>query len=445
MHALDRLTVDSRRRILYFVLLIFLIISSLALCGCGGGGGGGGNGGTFVDVNTLDGKTNIATDSNFRYTFSGSPNASSVTTTSYFIVPTPTTGAQAQVAKAAYDPTICNSDNAIGATVSAASVHADLEPSHALAGSTEYTVCLSSDITVGTQPFAGFMATFTTAGAGPQTERLRIINNCSYTIWIQQQNMASGTPDIVKLISGAHQDYEIPAEGLASTRLWPKSGCDTSGNNCTIGQSSDPCPSAGCAPPVDSKIESTWGCTLSDQTQCAIDPQGDRIGDTFWNASAVDGYTLPFNITQSGNTITDGSAPCENVTCASLSIDNCPTSENMSVGQGGTSFPEYASEDLKVMNGSGQTIGCYSPCKKFNYPTYGGLNLSETSDPPVIYCCPTPPISSEECRAGPVVNTGYVTGVHTMCSNTVYGYAYDDSLGLRHCSADTKVEMTFCP
>jgi hypothetical protein len=273
MHISEHLNCEAGRKGLYLALLIFLIIFSLALCGCGGGGGGGGNGGTYVDVNTLDGKTDIATNSNYRYTFNGSPSASTVTTTSYFIVPTPTAGAQAQVAKATYDPTICNSDNAIGATVSAASTHADLEPSHTLTGSTQYTICLSSDITVGTQAFSGFMATFTTAGGStPQTERLRIINNCSYTIWIQQQNMASGTPDIVKLVTGAHQDYEIPDEGLASTRLWPKSGCDTSGNNCTIGQSSDPCPTEGCAPPVDSKIEATWGCTLSDQTQCAVDP-----------------------------------------------------------------------------------------------------------------------------------------------------------------------------
>jgi hypothetical protein len=302
MHAFDHLSLDSRRKVLYFALLIFLIISSFALCGCGGGSGGGG-GGTFVDVNTLDGKTDIATNSNFRYTFNGPPSAATVTTTSYFIVPTPTTGAAAQVAKATYDPTICNSDNAIGATVSAASTHADLEPSHALSGSTEYTVCLSSDIMVGTQAFSGFMATFTTAGGStPQTDRLRVINNCSYTIWIQQQNMPASTPEVVKLVAGAHQDYAIPDAGQASTRFWPKTGCDSTGQNCTIGQSSDPC--TNCPPPVDSKLESTWGCTLSDQTQCGITPQGDPIGDTFWNMSAVDGYTLPFTTAITGNTIT---------------------------------------------------------------------------------------------------------------------------------------------
>jgi len=428
------------------IALMVMTMSILPACGSSSGGGGGGGGTTPVDVNTLDGQTGIATDSTFRYTFSGPVDASTVTSTSYFMVPTPTsTSVSVATAKAAYDPTICDSDNAIGATITPGALYADLAPSNPFSANTGYTICLSTDIMVNGSAFSGFMASFDSQGGGTQTERLRITNSCSYTIWIQQQNMPSGTPEVVKLVSGAHQDYQIPDAGLASTRLWPKTGCDDDGNNCTIGQSSDPCPAAGCVPPVDSKIEATWGCTLSDQSQCGYDPQGDQLIDTYWNASAVDGYTLPFTITVSGNSITDQSAPCENVNCADLSLTSCPTSEDLSVGQGGSSYPAYANEDLQVKDASNNVIGCYSPCKKFNYPTYGGLNLSETSDPPVIYCCPTPPISSEECRAGPVVNTDYVTGVHTMCSNTVYGYAYDDKLGLRHCSAATLVSMTFGP
>lgn len=103
MHALGHVGCDSRRRFLYIAVLLFIAVLSFALCGCGGGSGGGGNGGSYVNVNTLDGGTDIATDSSFQYTFSGAPNASTVTATSYFIVPTPATAA-AQVAKAAYDP-----------------------------------------------------------------------------------------------------------------------------------------------------------------------------------------------------------------------------------------------------------------------------------------------------------------------------------------------------
>lgn len=274
----------------------------------------------------------------------------------------------------------------------------------------------------------------------PQTERLRIANNCSYTIWIQQQNMSDSTPTVVKLESGQHYDYVIPDEGLASTRLWPKSGCDASGENCTVGQSSDPC--TNCPPPVDSKIEATWGCTLTDQSQCAYTPQGDQITTTSWNTSAVDGYTLAYTTSVSGNTLEGDS--CTASDCSSLSLDNCPTAENLSQGQTQT-HSEYSSVDLKVMNDDGTVIGCYSPCKALNYPTYGGKGLDEDSDAAVMYCCPTPPISSAECNAGPIVDTSYVSEVHTACNNSVYTFAYDDATGLRTCSADTKIKMTFCP
>jgi hypothetical protein len=445
MQTFEYLYRDIRKSFFSMAMLPFIAIASIALlCGCGGGSGGGGGGGTYVNVNTLDGQTGIATDSNFQYTFSGVPDATTITATSYFIVPTPTTPA-AQVAKAAFDATVCNVANAIAATVSAGTSYANLDPAQPLTGGTQYTVCLTTDIRVGGAAFAGFMATFTTLGGGAQTERLRITNSCEYTIWIQQQNMAAGTPSVVKLAPGAHQDYEIPDEGLASTRLWPKKGCDETGENCTIGQSSNPCPAGGCPPPIDSKIEATWGCTLADQTQCAITPQGDPIGDTYWNSSAVDGYTFPFTATVTGNTITDQNQPCQSADCSNLLLGSCPTSDNLSVGETGTVYPAYASVDLSVKNGDGTVIGCYSPCKKFNYPTFEGYNLNEDSDPPVIYCCPTPPISSEQCRAGPVVNTDYVTEVHRMCNSEVYTFAYDDALGLRHCSAGTLVEMTFGP
>ncbi|MFH1830294.1 MAG: hypothetical protein ABH871_05920 [Pseudomonadota bacterium] len=285
-------------------------------------------------------------------------------------------------------------------------------------------------------------------GGGTQTDRLRITNNCGYTIWIQQENMPSGTASVVKIEQGSSYDYEIPDEGLASTRFWPKKGCDGSGQDCEWGQSSNPCPTTtGCAPPVESKLEATWGCTLADQTQCAYTPQGDQITDTYFNTSAVDGYTFPYTVTVSGNTITDEGQPCQNIDCTNMDLSRCPTGENLSQGQTQT-HPEYASEDLRVFdpNNTSQVIGCFSPCKKLNYTaTWSGLGLNEQSDAVVMYCCPTPPISTEECRAGPVVNTQYVALIHEMCTGGVYGYAYDDIAGLHKCSAGTMIEMTFGP
>ena len=58
---------------------------------------------------------------------------------------------------------------------------------------------------------------------------------------------------------------DVPKQGLASARFWAKWGCDESGDNCAIGQSGGPgqsCGAHGCAPPIDSRFEATFGCVL---------------------------------------------------------------------------------------------------------------------------------------------------------------------------------------
>lgn len=279
-----------------------------------------------------------------------------------------------------------------------------------------------------------------------QTERLQIVNKCSYTIWIQQQNMPSGTPSVVKLKAGESAQYVIPEAGLAATRLWPKKGCDADGHNCLMGQSSPPCPTNGCPPPVDSKFEATWGCVVSDRNACAINPSAPSeklSGDTYWNASAVDGYTFPFTASVTGNTLP--ASICSPVDCGALKMDQCPTSENLSVGVGGAVSTAYSSVDLNLKNNAGELMGCYAPCTKMTYPTYGGLWLSNSGTAAAMYCCPTPPVSPSECSAGPVEDTLFVSRVRSMCGNTVYTYAYDDGDGLRQCSGATKVRLIIGP
>jgi hypothetical protein len=267
-----------------------------------------------------------------------------------------------------------------------------------------------------------------------QVQRLVIKNACSMDIWVQQTGMSGAA--VVQVKPGLSTSYNIPAEGLASTRYWPKQGCDVTGQNCKVGQSSPPCPAIGCAPPVDSKLEATWGCTLPDKSKCGKTPQGVRMIDTFWNSSGVDGYTFPFTIKVSGG---DGRAACKPVDCGALMLDACPT-DNLS---NGGANPAYSKQDLKL---SGGGIGCYSPCMKLNYPGFGGDGLNAPAGPvEQMYCCPTPPISSPQCQAGPVPKTNYVGLVHKACNNTSYGYAYDDGLGGRVCSGDTVLEMTVGP
>jgi hypothetical protein len=271
--------------------------------------------------------------------------------------------------------------------------------------------------------------------SNPTTRKLTVTSQCDDTIWIQQQNHTNA-PEITKLTKGQSAYFPIPDAGLASTRYWAKKDCDDQGNNCKTGQSSPPCPADGCAPPVDSKLEATWGCIL-EKDKCTITPQGHHIQDTFWNSSAVDGFTLPYSIS-----VNQESDTCKPVDCSALSMDQCPVADNLSVGFNGQVFPQNDAVDL-VVAGAG---GCYSPCMALGYPGFGGKGIQPPSDDQTApYCCPTPPVSSPECQSGPVVSTDYVTVVHAMCKDTAYAYAYDDGLGGRTCDPKAELVLTFCP
>lgn len=282
------------------------------------------------------------------------------------------------------------------------------------------------------------------ADAGPATRPVFTIKNeCAYDIWIQQQGMPASTPSVVKLASRTNKHYDIPIAGLASTRFWVKTGCDDKGQNCLVGQSSPPCPPNGCAPPVDSKIEATWGCDLP-ESQCGLTPQGKTLkGPTWWDSSAVDGYTLAYNIDVGPN----GGSGCLPVNCAELYQGQCPSSEDLSTDG---KYPDLKSVDLHVAipkpDGGAYAEGCYSPCMALTYTADGGKGYQPPSDPhSAMYCCPTPPISSPECKAGPVIKTKYVEAIHAMCHKTAYAFAYDDGLGLRTCNPTTPITMTYCP
>ena len=270
----------------------------------------------------------------------------------------------------------------------------------------------------------------------PVVPRLIIKNACTYDVWIQQDKMPAPSAQVVLVKSGASESYVIPAGGLASTRFWPKKGCDATGQNCSMGQSSAPCGPKGCAPPVDSKLEATWGCTLADKTQCGKTPQGVPMIDTFWNSSAVDGYTFPFSMKVTGG---DGRKSCLPVDCSGLTLAACPKLDDLS--DGGKN-KKYSKEDLNLTNAA----GCFSPCMKLNYPGFGGDGLNAPGGPvEKMYCCPTPPVSSPQCSAGPVPKTNFVKLVHSACKGTAYGYAYDDGIGGRNCSGDAVIEMTVGP
>jgi len=267
-----------------------------------------------------------------------------------------------------------------------------------------------------------------------QTTRLRISNGCvDQPMWIAHMAAAGVGPDPqnVKVEPLSHHDFAVPP-GLSGTRYWPKLGCDEEGNKCHVGESGGPqehCSmTQGCAPPVDSKFEASFGMQGADWVDISL----------------VDGWTLPFRFDmylQPGKTCGagDGDREVQNsVDCSGLSMDLCPLAEDL--GAAG------AKVDLRAVHPrSNLTVGCYSPCSKLTFRQWSN-NLADDrapwDDEVKDYCCPTPPESPKECREGPVGSTGYVQAVHDGCPG-VYGYAYDDGMGLIRCPDDTKYHVTF--
>mmetsp|Transcript_82981 Transcript_82981/g.213823 ORF Transcript_82981/g.213823 Transcript_82981/m.213823 type:complete len:518 (-) Transcript_82981:129-1682(-) len=275
------------------------------------------------------------------------------------------------------------------------------------------------------------------AAAEAQATRFRITNGCgSEPIWIAHQAAAGVGPDPqnIRIAPGASYDMTVH-ENLTGTRYWPKMRCDEHGDRCSIGESGGPgehCDTAaGCSPPVDTKFEASFG----------------QNGVDWVDISLVDGFTLPFKFemaTQPGKKCSagDGNRNVANVVdCSALSFDTCPAAEDL--GKAGSDV------DLRVVNpATGETVGCYSPCSKLTlqqWANHEAAGRTPWDDDVVDYCCPTPPESPKQCREGPVKDTSFVKAVHESCPG-VYGYAYDDGMGLLLCPDDTKYEVTFfCP
>lgn len=118
--------------------------------------------------------------------------------------------------------------------------------------------------------------------------QITFTNRCNMEIWISPLTNAQGPPlngGIQKLNNGANYAYQIPDSGWGG-RFWPKTGCDGGGQNCELGQSTDPCGPTGCDPPADTKVEFFF-------------PPSSDPNDVWYDVSLVDGYSLgTFNIQQ---------------------------------------------------------------------------------------------------------------------------------------------------
>ncbi len=122
-------------------------------------------------------------------------------------------------------------------------------------------------------------------GPSPNGVQISFKNNCPRTLWLA--NTGSPALPSVTLTQGQSYTYNIDKNAGWNGRIWPKYGCDNSGNNCLFGNSVAPCPSGGCQPPADTKVEFN------------IPPQPPSR-DSWYDVSLVDGYSLPMKIVPRG-------------------------------------------------------------------------------------------------------------------------------------------------
>lgn len=293
-----------------------------------------------------------------------------------------------------------------------------------------------------------------------QPTRLRVTNNCSEDMWVQQLNIPGEETNIL-LKAGKSYDYNIPDSYTPAVRVWPKTGCDENGENCETGQSQPPCPQEGCQPPFESKAEFTFGDIKN------------SADTTTYDLSFVDGFTVPIKIIAKGQNI--GQGVCKSIDGSKLTLDKCPTNDNLA----GTPA------DLRVKDSSGKTIACLSPCQYSTQPAPYGIGGDIADDPALHMCCPTP-CEYLDCQQGDacnceetscfvcipnsectwenscattdscsdannpkcVKNTDYYTTVKKYCPDA-YGYAYDDNPKNANvtfvCPSVNQYEVVFCP
>lgn len=185
--------------------------------------------------------------------------------------------------------------------------------------------------------------------------RFAVYNNCPDDIWVQAKPVPASppvpayckpgdtTPNVivnatdclVHLPTGYAHVYHTPAAGLQSFNIWSKTGCDATGFNCKTGEINDNGQASGNSrpygpqPDIETAIEGTFGCTLTDTSGCQQTQNGNTLGSqTYLDVTFVNGFTRPAQL-QILRGSDETHIACLSTPTPSLDISLCPTNEDL--------------------------------------------------------------------------------------------------------------------
>jgi len=136
------------KKLLCVMVLAAGVLAIITINNCGGDSGGSSSSSSSVSLEGLDGMSGVAVDSSFSYEFDAAVDTSTVSASTFFIVPTlASASANIYSAKSEYSATTCNTDYALDASVECdSSTSCTLDPANDLEEGTSYTACLNSSI-----------------------------------------------------------------------------------------------------------------------------------------------------------------------------------------------------------------------------------------------------------------------------------------------------------
>jgi len=160
---------------------------------------------------------------------------------------------------------------------------------------------------------------------------IKITNNCSEDLWTHQLNLPGHDAD-TSIPKGTSVEFKVGDGSFPSISIWPKVGCDKTGQNCTWGQAWNPCSnpiSPGCQPNSMPEFELTFDAR--------------DTGRVWVDLSLVNGYSEPqFKIIPLATDVGQGN--CKIADCTGLTEKTCPQAEDLSMGG---KYPDYKSVDLR--------------------------------------------------------------------------------------------------